>query len=386
MIRRPAGPLARFLRTVAAGIAAGIAAAVVAGCDGGRPAPEPHAAAPEPRAAADETSPAAPPRLAGTWRLLRVERSDQNGAPLPDFVHRGIGQGPALGYLMYDDEHVGMVMQRGAAEADSGASPDADAAPDAPARYAAYFGRHAFEGREGYLIHRIDGSLDPGLTGSEMLLRYELDEDRLVLLPPLQCPDSFVTERGCGYGTTGVQLRNVWERIGPASEVGPEARALLGFWEIDRIERRTEDGAGVAVEQFAAGNLIYMPSGHMAVHLLRAGRLPNAGSAPPSEADGPVRESEPPPLEPEVAPVTSEADTAPRSYVSYFGPFEVLPDEGVVVHRRTGHVDPAAAGSEARRAFTLREGRLLLEPPAATVGGRTIRTTVIWNRLGPPAP
>ena len=382
MIRRPAGPFARFLRTAAAGIAAG----VVAGCDAGRPAAEPDAAAPEPQTALDETAVAAPPRLAGTWRLLRVERSDQNGDPLPDFVHRGIGQGVALGYLMYDDEHVGMVMQRGTAQPDSGASPDPDAALDAPARYAAYFGRYGFEGQEGYLIHRIDGSLDPEATGSEMLLRYELAEDRLVLLPPLRCPDSFVTERGCGYGTTGVQLRNVWERIGPASEVGPEARALLGFWEIDRIERRSADGADVPGEQYASGNLIYMPSGHMAVHLLRAGRRPNAGAAPTSEADSPSRENEPPPLELAVAPAPAAAGTAPWSYVSYFGPFEVLPDAGVVVHRRTGHVDPAAVGSEARRAFTLREGRLLLEPPVATVDGRTIRTTVAWNRLGAPAP
>ncbi|MCY4659023.1 MAG: lipocalin-like domain-containing protein [Acidobacteria bacterium] len=337
------------------------AAAVVAACESPRHDPEP---APSREATAVSDAPSDPrARLTGTWRLARVERQDQFGAPLPEFVHPGIGQDDALGYLMYDGERIGMVVQRAGAgpipDADAPAGPDAAAAV---ARYTAYFGRYAFDGQEGYLTHRIAGSLDPGLTGTELLLRYELADDRLILLPPLQCPESFVTDRGCGYGTVGVQLRNVWERVEPAPDAAAEARELLGFWEIERIERRTADGADVPTEQYAAGNLIYMPSGHMAVHLMRAGRRPYA--APP--------------------PTPSEAVAALRSYISYFGPFEMLPDEGVVVHHRTGHLDPRAVGSAARRGFTLREGRLLLEPPAATVDGQTIRTTVVWNRLGSP--
>ncbi|MCE2515461.1 MAG: lipocalin-like domain-containing protein [Acidobacteria bacterium] len=341
-------------------LAAAVAAAGVA-CEAPRPDPEP---APSREAAVAPDAPADPrARLTGTWRLARVERHDQFGAPLPEFVHPGIGQDAAVGYLMYDGERVGMVVQREGADptpdAEAPAGPDAAAAV---ARYSAYFGRYAFGGQEGYLTHRISGSLDPGLTGTELLLRYELADDRLILLPPLQCPDSFVTDRGCGYGTVGVQLRNVWERVEPAPAAAAEARDLLGFWEIERIERRTADGDDVPTEQYAAGNLIYMPSGHMAVHLMRAGRRPYA--APP--------------------PTPSEAVAALQGYVSYFGPFQVLPDEGVVVHHRTGHLDPRAVGSAARRGFTLREGRLLLEPPAATVDGQTIRTTVVWNRLGSP--
>ena len=347
--RRPAGA-----------VAAAVMAGAVLACGGPRPESEP--ARPAKASGVPATRGEVRSRLAGTWRLARVERHDQNGVPLPDFVHRGIGQGAALGYLMYDGEHVGLVVQREAAQPPGEAPSDPGAPAAAVARYAAYFGRYGVDEGSDSLTHRIAGSLDPSLTGSEMLLRYELAGDRLVLMPPLQCPDSFVTDRGCGYGTTGIQLRNVWERLEPASDTGETAAKLLGFWEIERIERRTGDGNEVPTGQYAAGYLMYMPSGHMAVHLMRADRPPSGGS-PPTPA---------------------EAEAAARSYMSYFGPFRVLPDEDVVVHERTGHLDARSAGSEARRAFTRRGSQLLLEPPPATVAGETVRTTVFWNRLGSP--
>ena len=143
----------------------GLLAAAVAGagvaCEAPRPAPEPAPAREATVAPAAPSDPRA--RLTGTWRLARVERHDQFGAPLPEFVHRGIGQDAALGYLMYDGERVGMVVQRAGAnptpDTEAPAGPDAAAAV---ARYTAYFGRYAFDGQEGYLTHRIAGSLDPG--------------------------------------------------------------------------------------------------------------------------------------------------------------------------------------------------------------------------------
>ena len=130
-----------------------------------------------------------------------------------------------------------------------------------------------------------------------------------------------------------MQLRNVWERVDPAPEAAAEARDLLGFWEIERIVRRTADGADVPTEQYAAGNLIYMPSGHMAVHLMRAGRRPYAASRP----------------------TPSEMDAARRGYVSYFGPFQVLSDE--VWWSTTGPAISIPAPSGAGRGARSRSAR-----------------------------
>ena len=351
-IRTPLG------RRAAVGVAGALLAGAVAGCDGPPPAEQP---ARPPDASGAPASPDLRTRLAATWRLVRVERRDQNGDPLPEFVHRGIGAEPAVGYLMYDGQHFGRVVQR-----ETTGTQAATSGPVAPlaalARYTAEFGRFAVDEQAGHLTHRIAGSLDPGATGTETLLRFELAQDRLVLMPPLRCPDSFVTDRGCGYGTTGLQLRSVWERLEPAAGTVESARQLLGFWELDRIERRTDDGDALTAEEYAAGYLMYMPSGHVAVHLMRADRPPYAGSSP----------------------TPAEAEAAIRGYLSYFGPFRVLEEEDVVVHERIGHLEARSVGSEARRAFARRDGQLLLEPPPATDGGETARTTAFWNRLGPP--
>ena len=343
-------------RRAAAGVAAALLAGALAGCD----APPP---AEQPERLADASRAPAPPdlraNLTGTWRLVRVERRDHNGDPLPGFVHRGIGAGPAVGYLMYDGEHFGRVVQRETMETQAATGPDAPLA--ALARYTADFGRFAVDEQAGHLTHRIAGSLDPSLTGTETLLRYELAEDRLALMPPLRCPDSFVTDRGCGYGTTGLQLHYVWERVERDASTGESARPLLGFWEIDRIERRSDDGDELTADEYAAGYLMYMPSGHMAVHLMRADRPSYAGS-----------------------PTSAEAEAAIGGYLSYFGPFRVLEEEDVVVHARIGHLEAGSVGSEARRRFARRGGQLVLEPPPATVDGGVVRTTIFWKRLGPP--
>ena len=187
---------------------------------------------------------------------------------------------------------------------------------------------------------------------------HEFSGTQLFLTPGLQCPDSFLTDRGCGYGTIGIQLRNVWEKLEPSTAGGDDPR-FLGFWEFDRSERYTPDGREVPTTQYAEGYLIYMPSGYMAVHLMRPDRAPYEG----------------------LQPTAAEADAAMRSYVSYFGPFSLHPGEGVVVHQPVGHLNPNEVGVDARLAFEFRDGQLILELPVSTSNGEMLQTLVFWNRL-----
>ena len=298
-----------------------------------------------------------PASFIGTWRLARVERYDQTGAPLSRLMHPTIGLAPTVGFVMFDGERMALVMQEEGAESgtDNGVPPDAR---DAVERYTSYFGPYVMNEAQGFLSQQMIGSLNPRLTGGRLEVFYELGVDELVLVPGRQCPDSYVTDRGCAYGTTGIQLRNVWEKL-PATELVDAARRLLGFWEIDRIERRTPDGAEIPTEQFAAGYLVYMPSGYMAVHLMRPDRRPYEGPRP----------------------TALEAHAAMGSYASYFGPFTIAADEGVVVHHRAGHLNPDSIGVGAPRAFEFRDDQLILRPPVSTVDGREVRTSVFWNRL-----
>ena len=311
-----------------------------------------------PEAAVDDRDRGA--RLVGTWRLARVERYDQTGAPLSHLMHPTIGLAPTLGFVMFDGERMAMVMQEETDVAGTDSGSASDDVLDAVERYTSYFGPYVVDEARGFVSQQIAGSLNPRLTGGRLEPFYEFDAGQLVLLPGRQCPDSYVTDRGCAYGTTGIELRNVWERLPPTADIGDETRPFLGFWEIDRIERRTLDGAELPTAQFAAGYLIYMPSGYMAVHLMRPDRQPYEGPRP----------------------TVLEAHAAMGSYASYFGPFSVDAEEGVVVHHRAGHLDPASIGVDAPRAFEFRDGRLILRPPVSTVDGREVQTSVFWNRLG----
>ena len=107
-----------------------------------------------------------------------------------------------------------------------------------------------------------------------------------------------------------------------------------------------------------------MPSGYMAVHLMRPDRRPYEGPRP----------------------TALEAHAAMGGYAGYFGPFTVDAEEGVVVHHRAGHLSPGNVGVDAPRAFEFRDDQLILRPPASTVDGREVRTSVFWNRLSAPDP
>ena len=90
-------------------------AAVLAGslgaCGTASSPPEPDGpdAAEVPEVSADDRDQGA--RLVGTWRLVRVERYDQTGAPLSHLMHPTIGLAPTLGFVMFDGERMAMVMQ-----------------------------------------------------------------------------------------------------------------------------------------------------------------------------------------------------------------------------------------------------------------------------------
>ncbi len=303
--------------------------------------------------ASDTVAEAADPRdrFVGTWRLVRTERYDQRGDPLSDLMHPTIGLSEVLGYLMCDGERMGMIVQQADRPLD-----DVQAAVEG---YTAYFGTYEVNEAERYVRHRIAGSLNPRLTGTDLEAFYEFSDDQLILTPGLQCPDSYVTGNGCAYGTTGIQLRLAWDRVPPAPTQA-DAAPLYGFWAIDRVEQSL-DGADLPVAQHENGYLAYMPSGQMAVQLMRPDRRRYEGPRP----------------------TVPEAEAAIETYFSYFGPFSIQPDGPVVVHHRAGHLDPEQVDTDAPRGFTLRDdGKLVLQPPVSTdAEGRESLTTVFWTRL-----
>lgn len=283
----------------------------------------------------------------GTWKLVRFERYDAGGQLLPPPESGAFGAGAPLGYIMYDGEHMGVVIQQENRKPFAGAQPTGDEAIAAQTSYVSYFGPYTVNEAEGYVTHHVLGSNSPGMTGDDNQRFYEFSGNELALRPP--------------PGADGVQARIVWEKMAAKPNMTAEQRRFLGFWRINYVEQGPPDGeAQPADSQYAAGYIIYMPSGHMAVHLLREEDRPlYAGGRPTGD----------------------EAIEAIASYGSYAGPFIPHPDKGYVLHRRTAALSPGSAGVDAQRFYEFRDNELILMPVPREVDGSQVQRYIHWERL-----
>ena len=150
----------------------------LSGCGTATSPPEPDApdAAEVPQASVDGPDQGA--RLVGTWRLARVERYDQTGAPLSHLMHPTIGLAPTLGFVMFDGERMAMVMQEEVDAAGTDGGSASDDVLDAVERYTSYFGPYVVDEARGFVSQQIAGSrptqaqLLLGLLKCEMLASF----------------------------------------------------------------------------------------------------------------------------------------------------------------------------------------------------------------------
>ena len=283
----------------------------------------------------------------GNWELVRVERIGADSTVLPTPEPPSFGSEGAIGYIMYDPGgYMGVVIMQPSRKPYAGDGSTPNEAVTALNSYTSYFGTYSVNKAAGYLTHHLRGNVRPPAASIDNKRFYEFTGNQLVLMPPV--------------GDSGVQLRIVWQRVPdlPESELTATHRRLFGFYRIGKVERRTTDGELVPVAQYADGFIIYMPSGHMAVHLMRPNRPAYTGAPTPEQALG-----------------------ALRTYLSYFGAFSVHEDEGFLVHHRIGNLNPGQAGTDAQRLFEFTDTTLTLKPPARMIDGRELQSALTWERL-----
>ncbi len=282
-------------------------------------------------------------QFAGAWSLARIERRDASGELLsPPIEDR-------LGYIMYDTSgHMGVTIMRPGRQPYSEGGPTPDEALALLGSYTSYFGPFSVNEDEGYVTHHLVGSLDPRGAGSDYKRFYTFGENTLTLQPPPR--------------EDGSKTFLTWERLPglPASELTQTHEKLLGAYRIESVTRQTTGGESVPIDQYEKAYILYSPSGHMSVHLMRPGRRPYAGDRPTAE----------------------EALEATRTYASYFGPFSVHEDQGFVVHHRIGSENPAGTGTEAKRFYELSDTHLTLKPPVQSDSdGWQLQTALRWARM-----
>ena len=329
------------MRTTPFALLAPVALVLSLACGEAAPPHEPAAAAPP--SGASDTAANPNEAFAGAWSLVRIERRDAAGELLAPPVE------DRLGYIMYDAAgYMGVTLMRPGRQPYSAGGPTAEEALAQLGTYTSYFGRFTVNEAEGYVTHHLEGSLNPRGAGSDYRRYYTFGENTLVLQPPA--------------GEDGSKSFITWERLPdlPESELTDTHRRLFGVFRVESVSRRTTAGEPVPADQYETAYILYAPSGHMSVHLMRPGRTPYASGRPTAE----------------------EALAATLSYGSYFGPFSVNEDEGYLVHHRVGSEDPGGSGTDAQRFYELTDTHLTLRPPVRTDDeGREVQSTIRWARI-----
>jgi hypothetical protein len=151
-------------------------------------------------------------RLIGTWRLVRCEQRDPDGA-----ISYPLGE-DAVGQIVYE---AGGRMSAQLMKKDQARFADADLRNATSAEkseawnnYFGYFGTYSLDEREKTVTHHIEGSSFPNLVGEDQQRYYRFEGEQLVL------------EANTAWG----RMRNVWEKSG----IGLPKQAA---------QKRTEDRA-----------------------------------------------------------------------------------------------------------------------------------------------
>jgi hypothetical protein len=118
-------------------------------------------------------------QFVGTWKLISSEIQDSNGktSPDPDF---GPGSG---GYLIYDNTgHMCVQLTSpDRAKWKSDASPTADEAKASITSYDTYCGTYDVDEKRGVVTHHTDMSLNPNVTGKDLVRHYSISGNQLTL-------------------------------------------------------------------------------------------------------------------------------------------------------------------------------------------------------------
>ncbi len=311
----------------------------LSGCGGGTPAAEVAEGTP----VADNATADAMSQFAGAWTLVKIERFDADGELLAPPIEDRVG------YLIYDPAgYMGVTIMQPDRRPYASNQRTPEEALASYSTYTSYFGTVNFNEAEGFLTHHLEGSLNTRGAGSDYKRFYTLSGNRLTLQPPA--------------GANGDKTHLTWEKLPdlPESELTETHKRLFGFYRIESLSRQIVDGESLPANQYETAFIIYAPSGHMAVHLMRPDREPYAGTRQTPD----------------------EALAAVQTYGSYFGPFSVHEDEGYLVHHRIGNLTPRQTYTDAQRFYELTDTHLTLRPPVGTDSeGRPVQSVLRWARI-----
>lgn len=145
--------------------------------------------------------------------------------------------------------------------------------------------------------------------------------------------------------------------------LGNLGNEFVGTWKLVSFEARRSDGQTVyPFGKVVVGVLNYDARGNMSVQLMRSDR--------PAFAISDFQKGTP-----------EETKAAFEGFIAYFGTYEIDEEKGTVTHHVKGSSFPNWVGSDQVRFFELSGNHLTLRTPTIQVGGSTLTTLLIWERM-----
>jgi hypothetical protein len=143
-----------------------------------------------------------------------------------------------------------------------------------------------------------------------------------------------------------------------------EADKFVGAWRLVSAEFKLEDGspAESPYGPEPQGILMYDAQGAMSAQLAQNHRRPFA-------------------IADRMAGTPEEIKSAFESYQAYYGRYKVDEKEHVVIHTVTQALLPNWVGTEQRRFYKFKEGRLILRTPPFLVGGKRVVGELVWEKI-----
>ena len=286
-------------------------------------------------------------RLVGQWRLVSSEQVREGEAPVFP-----LGPSPA-GMITYTaDGHMQAHLASTIRPKVRAADATTEQQRELLRTYTAYFGTFSVDERAGTVTHHREGRQVPGEPN--VVRTVDLHGTRLVLTTPSTIVD----------GKTRFS-RITWERLGPAPVVAPHAAAaraaVAGTWEL--VEHKTTTASGEVRRSFGAspkGLFFFHEDGHTSVQIVN----PDRPATPLAKA------------------TDDEVRALSRSYLAYFGSYDVdLATKTIVVHT-AGDLNPGNTGTDQVRFYELTGDLLYLQPPAtAAPGGGQQVSRITWRRV-----
>ncbi|MEP7117172.1 MAG: lipocalin-like domain-containing protein [Acidobacteriota bacterium] len=286
-------------------------------------------------------------RIIGQWRLISSEQIFDGAAPV-------FSQGPSpSGMLTYTaDGHMQGQLGSTIRPKVRRAEATVEQQRELLRTYTAYFGTFDVDERAGTVTHHRDGTLAPGER--DYVRTVVLSGNRLTLITPTTVVDG--KKRF---------LRTTWERLDPAAPAASYAaaarKAVVGTWEL--VEHKTTMATGEVRRNFGAspkGLFIFTEDGHTAVQIVNPER---PATTLAKATDDEVRELS-------------------RSYLAYFGSFDVDEATRKIVVHTTNDLNPINSGTDQIRFFELTGDVLVLQPaPAALPGGDQQVSRITWHRV-----